>query len=155
MGDSQPIYAGIDVSKASLDLALGQQGKVIGFTNDSAGHLALGKALTQLAAPPGLVVLEATGGYEFGCAAYLQSLGLAVAVVNPRQARDFARAMGHLAKTDRIDAQGLAHFASVLATHEDLQRYTAALPDASQLALRALVVRRSQLVKMRTAETTI
>lgn len=152
MGDSQPIYAGIDVSKAALDLALGQQGKVIRFTNDSAGHLALGKALTQLAVPPELVVLEATGGYEFVCAAYLQSLGLMVAVVNPRQARDFARAMGHLAKTDRIDAQGLAHFASVLAKHEDLQRHTAALPSASQLALRALVVRRSQLVKMKTAE---
>jgi transposase len=60
--------------------------------------------------------------------------------------------MGHLAKTDRIDAQGLAHFASVLATHEDLQRYTATLPAAALLALRALVVRTSQLVKMQTAE---
>jgi transposase len=152
MNDSHPLYAGIDVSKASLDLALGQQGKVIRFPNDCAGHLALGKALTDLGVPLRLVVLEATGGYEFACAAHLQGLGLAVAVVNPRQARDFARAMGHLAKTDRIDAQGLAHFASVLATHEDLQRHTGALPGASQLALRALVVRRSQLVKMRVAE---
>jgi transposase len=152
MSDSQPIYAGIDVSKASLDLALGQQSKVMRFPNDSAGHLALGSVLTQLTAPLGLVVLEATGGYEFTCAAYLQGLGLTVAVVNPRQARDFAKAMGHLAKTDRIDAQGLAHFASVLATHEDLQRHTAALPDADQLALRALVVRRRQLVKMQVAE---
>lgn len=152
MSDSQPIYAGIDVSKATLDLALGQQGKVRRFANDSAGHLAIAQALGQLAAPPALVVLEATGGYEFACAAHLQGLGLAVAVVNPRQARDFARAMGHLAKTDRIDAQGLAHFASVLATHKDLQRHTAALPDARCLALRALVVRRSQLVKMKTAE---
>jgi transposase len=152
MSDSQPIYAGIDVSKDALDLAVGQQGKVIRFANDSAGHQALGKALTHLDGPLGLVVLEATGGYEFACAAYLQSLGLAVAVVNPRQARDFAKAMGHLAKTDRIDAQGLAHFASVLATHEDLQRHTVALPNASQLALRALVVRRGQLVKMKVAE---
>jgi transposase len=152
MSDSQPVYAGIDVSKATLDLALGQQSKVIRFPNDSAGHLALGQALTSLPDPVGLVVLEATGGYEFTCAAHLQGLGLAVAVLNPRQARDFARAMGHLAKTDRIDAQGLAHFASVLATHEDLQRYTAALPDAHQQALRALVVRRGQLVKMRIAE---
>jgi transposase len=152
MSDSQPVYAGIDVSKSSLDLALGQQGKVIRFPNDSAGHLALGRVLRQLAEPPGLVVLGATGGYEFACAAYLQGLGLTVAVVNPRQARDFAKAMGHLAKTDRIDAQGLAHFASVLAMHEDLPRYTAALPAPQQLALRALVVRRSQLVKMRVAE---
>ncbi len=152
MSDSQSVYAGIDVSKATLDLALGQQGKVIRFPNDSAGHLALGQALTSLPDPVQLVVLEATGGYEFTCAAYLQGLGLAVAVVNPRQARDFARAMGHLAKTDRIDAQGLAHFASVLATHEDLQRYTAALPGANQQALRALVVRRGQLVKIKVAE---
>jgi transposase len=152
MSDAQPVYAGIDVSKDALDLALGQQGKVIRFDNDSAGHVALGKALTKLASPVGLVALEATGGYEFTCAAYLQGLGLAIAVVNPRQARDFAKAMGHLAKTDRIDAQGLAHFASVLATHEDLQRYTTALPGPEQLALRALVVRRGQLVKMQTAE---
>jgi transposase len=152
MIDSQPVHAGIDVSKASLDLALGQQGEVIRFANDGAGHAALGKALTSLTAPVALVVLEATGGYEFACAAYLQGLGLPVAVVNARQARDFARAMGHLAKTDRIDAQALAHFAGVLAGHPDLQRYTVALPDATQLALRALVVRRRQLVKMRTAE---
>jgi transposase len=152
MSDSQPIYAGIDVSKATLDLALGQQGEVRRFANDCAGHAALGKALLALSTKVSMVVLEATGGYEFACAAYLQGLGLPVAVVNPRQARDFARAMGHLAKTDRIDAQGLAHFASVLAEHEDLRRYTAALPDANQLALRALVVRRGQLVKMRVAE---
>ena len=152
MSDSQPVYAGIDVSKTSLDLALGQQSEVIRFANDSAGHLALSKALRTSATPVGLVVLEATGGYEFACAAYLQGSGLPVAVVNPRQARDFARAMGHLAKTDRMDAQGLAHFASVLAGYEDLRRYTAALPDVNQLALRALVVRRGQLVKMRVAE---
>jgi transposase len=117
MSDSQPTYAGIDVSKASLDLTLGQQGEVRRFANDCAGHAALGKALQALNPKAGTVVLEATGGYEFACAVNLQGLGLPVAVVNPRQARDFARAMGHLAKTDRIDAQGLAHFASVLAEH--------------------------------------
>jgi transposase len=153
MSTSQPsLYAGIDVSKASLDLALGPQGEVRRFVNDSAGHAALGQTLRAQSPGVALVVLEATGGYEFACAAYLQGLGLPVAVVNPRQARDFARAMGHLAKTDRIDAQALAHFAGVLAGHPDLQRYTVALPDATQLALRALVVRRRQLVKMRTAE---
>lgn len=152
MGDSQPIYAGIDVSKATLELALGPQAQVLSFDNDSTGHAALLKALEGMSTPVALVVLEATGGYEFACAAHLQSAGLAVAVINPRQARDFARAMGHLAKTDRIDAQGLAHLASVLAVRDDLKRYTAALPDAKQQALRALVVRRRQLLQMRVAE---
>ena len=77
--------------------------------NDGAGHDALCRMLKPLKV--GLVVLEATGGYEFACAAALQSAGLPVAIINPRQARDFARAMGRLAKTDRIDAQGLAHLA--------------------------------------------
>jgi transposase len=152
MSDSQPIYAGIDVSKATLDLALGPHARVVQFSNDSTGHAAILKALQDAAAPVALVVLEATGGYEFVCAGHLQAAGLAVAVINPRQSRHFAHAMGHLAKTDRIDAQGLAHFASVLALKEDLKRYTAALPDAQQQALRALVVRRRQLVQMRVAE---
>jgi transposase len=152
MADSQPLYAGIDVGKSTLDVALGPQARVLQFSNDSAGHAALLKALQCAASPVTLVVLEATGGYEFVCAAHLQAAGLAVAVINPRQARDFARSMGHLAKTDRIDAQGLAHLASVLAQRVDLKRYTAALPDAQQQLLRALVVRRRQLVQMRVAE---
>ena len=77
--------------------------------NDGAGHDALCRMLKPLKV--GLVLLDATGGYEFACAAALQSTGLPVAIINPRQARDFARAMGRLAKTDRIDAQGLAHLA--------------------------------------------
>jgi transposase len=153
MSDSQPIYAGIDVSKASLELAVGAQGTVLSFSNDPTGHAALLKALIGLQRAVGLVVLESTGGYEFECALYLQTAGLAVAVVPPRQARDFARAMGRLAKTDRIDAQGLAHMASVLAAGDDVARYTQALPSAKQLALRALVVRRRQLVQMQVAET--
>lgn len=152
MSDSQPIYAGIDVSKATLDLALGPDTEVLSFTNDDAGHGAVVKALKTQHGQVALVVLEATGGYEFACAAALQGAGLAVAVINARQARDFARAMGHLAKTDRIDAQGLAHLASVLAARKDLGRLTAPLPDAQQQALRALVTRRRQLVQMKTAE---
>lgn len=152
MSDSQLIYAGIDVSKAALDLALGPDTEVLSFANDDAGHGALVKALKAQREPVALVVLEATGGYEFACAAALQSAGLAVAVINARQARDFARAMGHLAKTDRIDAQGLAHLASVLALRKDLGRLTGPLPDAQQQALRALVTRRRQLVQMKTAE---
>ena len=145
MSVSQPVYAGIDVSKASLDLALGPDSEVLSFTNDEAGHQSLLKALAAQANQVDLVVLEATGGYEFTCAVALQAAGLAVAVINARQARDFARAMGRLAKTDRIDAQGLAHLASVLAQRKDLSRLTAALPDAQQQALRALVTRRRQL----------
>jgi transposase len=153
MSDSQPIYAGIDVSKASLELAIGAYDKVLSFSNDATGHEALLKALTALNRVVELVVLESTGGYEFECALYLQTAGLAVAVVPPRQARDFARGMGRLAKTDRIDAQGLAQMARVLAVDENLPRYTADLPTAKQLALRALVVRRRQLVQMQVAET--
>lgn len=152
MSDSQPIYAGIDVSKPTVDLALGPDTKVLSFANDDAGHAALVTVLKAQRGHVALVVLEATGGYEFACAAALQGAGLAVAVINARQARDFARAMGHLAKTDRIDAQGLAHLASVLALRKDLARLTAPLPDAQQQALRALVTRRRQLVQMKTAE---
>lgn len=153
MDASQPLYAGIDVSKECLDLALGPDSEVLRFSNNDAGHQRLLKALAGKACPIALVVLEATGGYEFSCAAVLQGAGLAVAVINPRQARDFAKAMGRLAKTDRIDAQGLAHLASVLAVRKDLGRLTRALPDAQQQALRALVTRRRQLVQMKTAET--
>jgi transposase len=153
MDASQPLCAGIDVSKASLDLALGPDSEVLSFTNDDAGHQCLLKALAAQAGPIALVVLEATGGYEFVCAAMLQGAGLPVAVVNARQARDFARAMGHLAKTDRIDAQGLAHLASVLVLRKDLGRLTRALPDAQQQTLRALVTRRRQLVQSKITET--
>jgi transposase len=153
MSVSEPVCAGIDVSKASLDLALGPDSKVLSFSNDDAGHQSLLKTLADQPDQLGLVVLEATGGYEFACAAALQGAGHAVAVINARQARDFARSMGHLAKTDRIDAQGLAHLASVLALRKDLGRLTAPLPDGEQLALRSLVTRRRQLMQMKVAET--
>ena len=100
-----------------------------------------------------MLVLEATGGYKFACAATLQAHGLPVAVINPRQARDFARAMGRLAKTDRIDAKGLAHLAQVLAHRSDAANFIKALLNDEQQALGALVSRRRQLVQLRVMET--
>ncbi len=99
-----------------------------------------------------LVVMEATGGLERDLACALQAAGFAVAVVNPRQARDFAKAMGYLAKTDRIDAQALAELAQVLSRHPQRDRFVSVLPSPEQQALQALVTRRRQLVAMRVAE---
>ncbi len=97
------VVAGIDVGKAHVDLAvLGAQLDGERYDNDAEGHSALVAALGPLGIA--LVVMEATGGYEAELACALQAVGLAVAVVNPRQARDFAKSMGRLAKTDRIDA---------------------------------------------------
>ena len=92
--------------------------------------------------------MEATGGYEAPLACALQAVGLAVAVVNPRQARDFARSFGQLAKTDRIDALGLAEFAAALLGRSDLARYLKPLATAAQQDLVALVNRRRQLLTM-------
>src|SRR5690242_7140047 len=97
---------GIDVSKAHLDLAVHQQGTPQRLANDADGIASLVTQLADLA--PRLVVLEATGGYEAACALALQDAGLRVLVINPRQARDFAKSQGVLAKTDRVDARVLA-----------------------------------------------
>jgi transposase len=101
---------------------------------------------------PGLVLMEATGGYEAALACALQAAGLRVAVVNPRMARDFARAMQRLAKTDRIDAATLAEFAGVLARRPDSERFIRPLSKPEQQDLAALVTRRRQLVSMQVAE---
>jgi transposase len=151
MKNADLIFVGIDVSKAKLDVCVGVDGKPSEFSNDGPGHDALWQVLRQLSI--GLVVLEATGSYEFACAAALQAHGLPVAIINPRQARDFAKSMGRLAKTDRIDAAGLAHFAQVLAARPDAARYVKPLADAQQQELAALVGRRRQLVQMRVMET--
>jgi transposase len=141
--------AGIDVSKQWLDAAWGTQ--VRRFAHDAAGIKQLAGDLQQAAVD--LVVLEATGGWELRVAAELQGEGLAVAVVNPRQARDFAKAMGVLAKTDRVDAEVLRDFADVLARHPQRARYVRPLADAQRAALAARVMRRRQLLEMRVAET--
>jgi transposase len=101
----------------------------------------------------GLIVIEATGGLEHALASRLLQLGLPVAVVNPRAAREFARSMGHLAKTDAIDALALAHYAHTLA-HKANQAGVLLTPLPAHLELlQAMVLRRQQLMAMRTAET--
>src|SRR5512147_2919293 len=103
-----PLFVGIDVSKAHLDIARRPGHQVDRHTNDPAGIAALVARLQPLA--PSLVVLEATGGLELRLVAALQVAAIPVAAINLRQARDFAKVTGWLAQTDRIDAQVLAHF---------------------------------------------
>lgn len=147
---SDSVFVGIDVSSQTLEVACSDQAKTWQVANDAAGLEGL---LSQLSAlQPALTVLEATGGYEFEAACALQAAGLAVAVVNPRTARDFARAMGALAKTDVLDARMLAAFARVLHQHPQRERFVKPLADAELQRLQALVLRRRQLVQMITSE---
>lgn len=147
---SDSVFIGIDVSSQTLEVASSSQAKTWQIPNDAAG---IEQLLSQaLALTPALVVLEATGGYEFEAACALQAAGLAVAVVNPRTARDFARAMGAQAKTDALDARMLAAFARVLHQHPKRERFVKPLADAELQQLQALVLRRRQLVQMLTAE---
>lgn len=147
---SDSVFIGIDVSSQTLEVASSEQTKTWQLANDAQGIEQLVNQASALA--PALVVLEATGGYEFEAACALQAAGLAVAVVNPRTARDFARAMGALAKTDALDARMLAVFARVLHQHPERERFVKPLADAELQQLQALVLRRRQLVQMLTAE---
>jgi transposase len=139
------LFIGIDVSKARLDIAMRPTGETASFSNDTAGIKALVKRLTAL--QPALIVLEPTGGLERPVTRALVGAELSVAVVNPRQVRDFAKAMGYLAKTDRIDALVLARFA------EAVRPSVRALPDEVSLELRALIARRRQITEMMVAES--
>ena len=139
-----PCFVGIDVAKAQLDIALRPAGERWAVPNDASGIAPLVDRLQAL--HPTLIVLEATGGLERAATAALAAAGLPVVVVNPRQARDFARATGQLAKTDALDARALAHFADVI------RPTPRPLPDAQTQELRALLGRRQQLIVMRTAE---
>jgi transposase len=142
--DTSDRYLGIDVSQAQLDWAVrpGSQTGSLANAPDS-----LDRLVEQLVAqPPRLVVVEATGGLETPLVAALGAAGLPVAVVNPRQVRDFAKSLGRLAKTDRIDALVLAHFG------EAVQPEPRHLPDEAARALHAVVVRRRQLIEMLVAE---
>ena len=137
----EPLFIGIDVSKAQLDVALLPTGEVFDLPNDAHGHARLVERL-KVMEDIERIVLEATGGYERACAFALFIADLPVVVVNPRQTRDYARATGRLAKTDRIDAISLAQFArSVEPELRDL-----GTPERQELA--ALVARRRQLVTM-------
>jgi transposase len=146
----EPIVIGIDIAKQTFDVAFGVAGTIESFPNDDAGHDALTAKLAGVAVD--LIVMEATGGLECDLACALQACGFAVAVINPRQARDFAKAMGYLAKTDRIDARALAELAQVLARHPQRDRFISVLPTPEQQVLQALVARRRQLVAMHVAE---
>lgn len=136
---------GVDVSKRVLDVAMvGRQAQSWQVANDPVGIAELVAKLQGLAIER--IVLEATGGYETAAANALAAAGLPVAVVNPKQVRDFAKASGQLAKTDRLDARVLAQFGAVL------RPPIRPLPDAEQQELAEMLDRRMQLVQMRTQE---
>jgi transposase len=142
---SSLVYVGMDIAKATLDLhALTLTPQSRQFANSSTGHRALRRWLQGL----GLVhvVCEASGGYERPIVLALQQAAITVSVVNPRRARDFARAQGRLAKTDQLDAQVLAEFG------QRLQPTATAAPSAAQRQLADLVTRRQQVQQLRTAE---
>lgn len=138
------VFVGVDVSKDLLDVAVLPSGEVWSTPNDQKGAEELSARLNGLS--PELIVMEATGGLERLPAAVLGGAGLPVAVINPRQARDFAKARGQLAKTDRIDAMNLAQFAQLIRPE------ASPLPDEAQQELEALVGRRRQLLDMLVAE---
>jgi len=137
-------YVGIDVAKDRLDVHLRPSGEAFAVARDGEGLAELAKRLRVLA--PALVVLEATGGIEVTVAAALHAAGLPLAVVNPRQVRDFARATGRRAKTDALDAAVLAHFA------EAIRPTPRPVADERSRALGELIARRRQIVEMMTAE---
>lgn len=145
-----PLCVGIDVSKATLDIAASYAIEQFSVANDADGFDSIIAELRQH--DVALVLMEATGGLEAAVACALQAEGFEIAVVNPRQARDFARAMGYLAKTDRIDARVLAQMAEVINRHPERERFIRALPDAERQVLSAMVVRRRQLLTMLVAE---
>src|SRR5512144_3102747 len=144
MAEPVEIVVGIDVSKAMLDVKAIPVNQDWCFVNDAAGIGELVQVLTMLA--PALLILEATGGLEIPVASALSLAGLPVVIINPRQARDFAKAVGQLAKTDRLDADLLARFGQTLRP--------AVRPLKAEAAqhLSALLTRHQQVVAMLTAE---
>lgn len=142
--ETTSVFIGIDVSKAQLDVAQRPEGPGRAFPQTPAGIESLVAHVAALT--PAGIVLEATGGLEVPVASALAVAGLPVAVVNPRQVRDFAKATGRLAKTDAIDAQILARFA------EAVRPAPRQIPDAAAQEFSALLSRRRQLIEMRVAE---
>jgi transposase len=142
---SKKVFVGIDVSKKTLDVDCFPDSHVAQFPNDEAGHEQLVDAIARL--HPSLIVIEATGGLEMAVVGALAAARLPVVVVNPRQARDFAKAIGVLAKTDQVDARMLARFAEAV---KPKQR---AFKSEETRELEAILTRRRQLVDMVTAET--
>ena len=143
-GSAVEVYVGIDVSKAQLEVAIRPSGERFSEANDARAVRRLVKRLAPLGCTR--IVVEATGGYEALLAAALYAAGLPVVVVNPRWARDFARSIGQLAKTDVIDAALLAQYAALP------QLKVRALPEAQTRELQALCARREELIDMLVAE---
>jgi transposase len=137
------VYVGMDISKATIDICV-SDGEVWQAPNDDRAMDELVERIVALGAT--LVVLEATGGYELRAAGALAAARVPVAVVNPRQVRSYARSVGQLAKTDRIDARILARFAAAVRPEPR------PLPDAETSELEAMITRRRQLIEMITAE---
>lgn len=140
----EQVFVGIDVAKARLDVHVRPSGEAFAVARDGEGVAALVERLRAMA--PVLIVSEATGGFEQVVAGALGAAGLPIVVVNPRQIRDFARATGKLAKTDRIDAEAIALFA------ERIRPELRPLPDERARLLGELVARRRQVIEMITAE---
>ena len=141
---SEKQWIGIDVCQKYLDVYVRPSSQSFQLTNDEVGISKLIQALNKI--QPELIVLEATGGMEIDAAIKLTTAGLSVAVINPRQARDFAKATGQLAKTDAIDAKVLAHFADAI--RPEVRQ----ISDESSRQLEDLVARRRQISDMITAE---
>lgn len=144
MAETAGIFVGIDVSKTWLDIAVHEATETWRAGNDDEGIANLVKRLKQL--KPTLVVLEATGGYEMQLVAELAHASLPIVVTNPRKVRAFARSTGKLAKTDKLDAKLLAHFAAAI------RPAVRSLPSEEEEQLTGLLVRRRQLVDMLTVE---
>lgn len=140
----QSQWVGIDVSKANLDVYLRPSSQQFQVHNQASGIAQLIEQLQTFKVEQ--VILEASGGLELDAAQTLQQQGFAVSIINPRQARDFAKASGKLAKTDRIDASVLAHFGQAM------QPAVTVLSSANEQVLQEAVTRRRQLVEMATAE---
>jgi len=144
MKKAAEIFVGIDVSKAWLDVAVHEQAEVVRVSNDAAGIASLVKRLKKL--KPILIVLEPTGGFEMLVVAELSQAGLPVAVVNAKRVRDFAKATGQIAKTDKLDAKVLAHFATAV------RPAVRSLRSEEEEQLTALLTRRRQVLDMLTVE---
>lgn len=136
-------FIGIDVASSHVDVCVRPSGEAKRFATDDGLEDLVAFIREQ---SPTLVVMEATGGYETPVAAAIATASVAVAIVNPRQVRDFAKATGRLAKTDTLDAAAIAHFADAV------RPVARAMPDDETRELNELVVRRRQLIEMRVAE---
>lgn len=147
---SDTIVIGVDIAKLHIDVAASDGSFAERFSNDETGHRKLLSRLSKMRIHH--VLMEATGGYEDVLVCTLQAAGHPVVVVNPKRARDFAKAMGLLAKTDAIDARALAQYGLVLSQREDFDGLVKVPENAERKRLSAIVARRRQLIAMRDAE---